>query len=455
MTIEDVAELRLAQPHVIRLEARPASVEGRGEVTIRALVRNALRMRPDRIVVGEVRGAEALDMLSAMSTGHDGSLCTVHAGSPEEALRRVETLALMADVGLPHAAIREQVAGRARSRRAPVAHARRLAPRGVRRGGRPRRRWCRHARAVHDATGAGRCGRSQRCAQRWAGRAAGRRSLSGAALMAAAAAACGVAAAWELLLVVEGAAPRRLIAPLVAAGRSGPSSAERRRLAVVAAASLLAAGWIVARPGAGHGARARQPRRLSARRSRGGAGAGGASWQPAPASRLVRWPTRWRAGTPCAARSARPASGLPGAVGEELREAARALALGERTDAVLDALRTRARDPSWDAIVAAIALQRTSGGDLARLLRDLAVAIDERARSDADARAATAQARMTAWIVAALPAGAALLAQLADPGALSTLTATGPSTALAVAALVCELSGVLVVRAIVSRAGRP
>jgi pilus assembly protein CpaF len=111
VTIEDVAELRLAQPHVIRLEARPASVEGRGEVTIRALVRNALRMRPDRIVVGEVRGAEALDMLSAMSTGHDGSLCTVHAGSPEEALRRIETLALMADVGLPHTAIREQVAG--------------------------------------------------------------------------------------------------------------------------------------------------------------------------------------------------------------------------------------------------------------------------------------------------------------------------------------------------------
>src|SRR3954447_9591485 len=110
VTIEDVAKLRLAQPQVIRLEARPASVEGRGEVTIRALVRNALRMRPDRIVVGEVRGAEALDMLSAMSTGHDGSLCTVHAGSPEEALRRLETLALMAGLGLPHAAVREQVA---------------------------------------------------------------------------------------------------------------------------------------------------------------------------------------------------------------------------------------------------------------------------------------------------------------------------------------------------------
>jgi pilus assembly protein CpaF len=111
VTVEDAAELRLRQPHVVRLETRPPSLEGRGEVSVRDLVRNALRMRPDRILVGEVRGAEALDMLSAMSTGHDGSLSTVHAGSPEEALRRVETLALMADVALPHAAVREQVAG--------------------------------------------------------------------------------------------------------------------------------------------------------------------------------------------------------------------------------------------------------------------------------------------------------------------------------------------------------
>ena len=110
VTVEDAAELRLRHAHVVRLEARPASLEGRGEVTVRRLVRNALRMRPDRIVVGEVRGAEALDMLSAMSSGHDGSLSTVHAGSPEEALRRVETLALMAGLGLPHDAIREQVA---------------------------------------------------------------------------------------------------------------------------------------------------------------------------------------------------------------------------------------------------------------------------------------------------------------------------------------------------------
>ena len=110
VTVEDAAELKLQQRHVVRLEARPANLEGRGEVTIRALVRNALRMRPDRIVVGEVRGAEALDMIGALTTGHDGSLTTVHAGSPEEALRRVETLALMAGVGLPHDAVRELIA---------------------------------------------------------------------------------------------------------------------------------------------------------------------------------------------------------------------------------------------------------------------------------------------------------------------------------------------------------
>jgi pilus assembly protein CpaF len=110
VTIEDAAELRLRQSHVVRLEARPPNLEGGGEVTIRALVRNALRMRPDRIVVGEVRGGEALDLLQALTTGHDGSLSTVHASSPEDALRRIETLALMADVALPHAAVREQVA---------------------------------------------------------------------------------------------------------------------------------------------------------------------------------------------------------------------------------------------------------------------------------------------------------------------------------------------------------
>jgi pilus assembly protein CpaF len=110
ITIEDAAELRLPLPHVVRLESRPPSLEGRGGVTIRALVRNALRMRPDRIVVGEVRGGEALDMLTAMSTGHEGSLSTLHASSAADALRRLRVLALMGDLELPYRAVAEQVA---------------------------------------------------------------------------------------------------------------------------------------------------------------------------------------------------------------------------------------------------------------------------------------------------------------------------------------------------------
>jgi len=110
ITIEDSAELRLLQPHVIRMEARPPNIEGRGAVTIRDLVRNSLRMRPDRIVVGEVRSGEALDMLQAMNTGHDGSISTVHANAPRDVLARVETMCLMAGMDLPVRAIREQVA---------------------------------------------------------------------------------------------------------------------------------------------------------------------------------------------------------------------------------------------------------------------------------------------------------------------------------------------------------
>jgi pilus assembly protein CpaF len=109
VTIEDVAELQLMQRHVVRLESRPSNIEGEGEISIRDLVRNALRMRPDRIIVGEVRGAEALDMLQAMNTGHEGSLSTVHSNSPRDALNRLETMVLMAGYDLPVRAIRQHV----------------------------------------------------------------------------------------------------------------------------------------------------------------------------------------------------------------------------------------------------------------------------------------------------------------------------------------------------------
>jgi len=109
VTVEDAAELRLPHPHVVRLECRPAAPDGRGRVELRDLVRNALRMRPDRLVVGEVRGAEALDLLQAMNTGHEGTLSTCHANSPADALARLETMALFAELGLPLAAVRAQL----------------------------------------------------------------------------------------------------------------------------------------------------------------------------------------------------------------------------------------------------------------------------------------------------------------------------------------------------------
>jgi pilus assembly protein CpaF len=111
VTIEDAAELQLQQPHVVRLETRPPNLEGTGEITMRDLVKNALRMRPDRIICGEVRGAEALDMLQAMNTGHDGSMCTLHANNPREALTRMENMIGMATVNLPSKAVRTQITG--------------------------------------------------------------------------------------------------------------------------------------------------------------------------------------------------------------------------------------------------------------------------------------------------------------------------------------------------------
>jgi pilus assembly protein CpaF len=110
VTIEDSAELQLQQPHVVRLETRPPNIEGRGAVTQRDLVRNSLRMRPDRIVIGEVRGAEALDMLQAMNTGHDGSLTTVHANTPRDALGRIENMVSMTGISFPVKALRSQIA---------------------------------------------------------------------------------------------------------------------------------------------------------------------------------------------------------------------------------------------------------------------------------------------------------------------------------------------------------
>ncbi len=109
VTIEDAAELQLQQPHVVRLETRPANIEGEGEITMRHLVKNALRMRPDRIILGEIRGEEAIDMLQAMNTGHDGSMGTIHSNTPRDALTRLENMVAMSGFKLPAEAVREQI----------------------------------------------------------------------------------------------------------------------------------------------------------------------------------------------------------------------------------------------------------------------------------------------------------------------------------------------------------
>ena len=233
---------------MVRLEARPANLEGRGEVTIRRLVRNALRMRPDRIIVGEVRGPEALDMLGAMSTGHDGSLATVHAGSPEEALRRVETLAPDGRRGLPHAAVREQVAAAIDL----VVHQARLAG-----GARQITRWCRcpgwpaarpPARSMRSWT----VRRASPPARRPPGRGA---AMTGAAVVAGVAGACAVGATWELLATVERtrASERmtRLLAPLRRPQHAATATEQRAWPAPPSASCWPRAGcWPGCSPGA-------------------------------------------------------------------------------------------------------------------------------------------------------------------------------------------------------------
>jgi tight adherence protein B len=275
-----------------------------------------------------------------------------------------------------------------------------------------------------------------------------------AVALAGLAGALAVAGAWEAVAAVEQAALARAVgrwmAPLGAARREGrtPTVPERRRLALVGAGALLAGGWLVAGPVAGGTCAAAGPLGLG---------------------RLVRARReRWRAdlarGAPHAARALADAlagghavrgaltvaaeGGVPGAAGRELAAVARALALGARTEDVLEDLRLRAGDRAWDTIVAAILLQRESGGDLAGLLRSIAGGLEEAARVEADARSATAQARFTAWLVALLPIGAAVLAELAHPGYLGALLRAPLAPWLLAGAAGCQLAACALIRRI-------
>jgi len=269
--------------------------------------------------------------------------------------------------------------------------------------------------------------------------------------LAFAAAAAGVVGVWELLGAVErsrvAALAARLVAPVVRAGREGvsPTTAERRRLAVLAAAALAAAGWllsgVVAALLAGVAGPAVAMGVVRARRHRFRVALAAAA--PVVARALA---DALSAGHAVRGALAVVADGVPGAAGHELRAAARALRLGAGTEAVLERLRARAASPAWDAIVAGVLLQRDAGGDLPGLLRDLAAALEAATRQDREAIAATAQARFTARIVLVLPIGAALLAELAQPGLLAGLVANPISAWLTCLALLLQIVALACVR---------
>ena len=261
--------------------------------------------------------------------------------------------------------------------------------------------------------------------------------MSGAAALAFAAAVAGVLAAWDLLAAAErlGLArrARHAVVQTVRAGSDGrPASApERRRLALLATGALAAAGWLAAGPWLAIAAAVAGPSAAGAalrmRRARHAAALGRVAAQVA---RSVG--AGMAAGRSVRSALAEAGEGLDGAARAELQRAGRALALGEPTEAVLERLRRRARHPGWDTMVAAILLQRDCGGDLAALLRHLAASLEEAARRERDARAATAQSRFTAWLVFGMPLVAAAVAELADPGFLAGLLGH-PLSALLVA----------------------
>jgi tight adherence protein B len=274
--------------------------------------------------------------------------------------------------------------------------------------------------------------------------------VSAGVMLAFGAGAVGVLGAWEALVVVErsrlAVGLGRVVEPLARAGREGraPTRPERRRLALLAAGALAAAGWLTGGPVLGAlwavggpvvaVALIRARRRRYARElRRGAAGVARALADAVGAGHSIR-------GAIGAA-----ADGTPGPAGNELQAAAQGLVLGEPTTAVLERLRRRAADPAWDAIVAGILLQREAGGDLAGLLREQAAALEAAERIERDARAATAQARFTARLVLLLPAGAALLAELASPGLVRGLLEHPLSVWLVGMAAVLQATAILAI----------
>jgi tight adherence protein B len=273
--------------------------------------------------------------------------------------------------------------------------------------------------------------------------------VTGAAVLSFVAGVCAVLGAWDGLAALDGRAPLRALERWLAPLRAGrePTPAERRRLALVGAGTLAASGWLLAGPvlavvlgtlgpAAAKLATTTLERRRCAERAANAPGVARVLADAIAAGHSVRG----------AILAAAPADA-------ELARAARALELGERTDEVLDDLRRRAQAPAWDTLTAAILLQADAGGDLAGLLRGLAARLEQQRRDAADARSATAQARFTAWLVAALPLGAAILAELASPGFLAGLASEPLTAALAGVSLALQLLAIATIRRIAGASG--
>ena len=462
MTIEDAAELRLRQRHVVRLEARPANLEGRGEVTIRQLVVNALRMRPDRIVVGEVRGAEALDMLQALNTGHDGSLTTVHANSPADALRRMETLALMAGVGLPHAAVRDQVA----SALDVVVHQARL-PDGSRvvesvtevvrvaGGAGTRELWTRGGRLRRPGPGRAGGAAGARCA---------RRARRSPAVAVARAPSCAAAArrGWSSSAGWRSRrgcarAPRwvragaGLVDVLVRAGREGrdPGAVERRRL-------LLGGSVVAFAAGAGRGRAARRARARAPRGRWAVARVLRARPRALPRARSTRACRRLAVAIADALGGGRSLRAALGEAAARARRRGRARAAAHRapssrpgaaTDDALEAMRRRARSPRHGHARGGLPApaprrRRPRAACCARAPGRWRIRRGSRTRCAPPPR----RRASPALIVVLLPLGGALLAELASPGWFAGLWSSFLTAWLVGIALVLQVVAAVLMR---------
>jgi tight adherence protein B len=284
--------------------------------------------------------------------------------------------------------------------------------------------------------------------------------VTGAVVLALAAGVVGVAAAWELIVACSSAGPSRsiarLIAPLRRAGAAGtePTVAERRRLALLAAVAALAAGWLIAGRAAALVLAALGPPAVAAVvRARRRRWRSRLADQAAVVARAIGDALAGGHSVRGAIAAAALDGGIAAPAAAELRDAATALELGEATEIVLERLRRRAAAPAYDTLIAAILIQRDAGGDLARLLRDLAASLEAAGRAARDARAVTAQARFTGTLVAGLPAGAAALAELAQPGTLTGLLSAPLTATMVVTALILQLAGLATIRRLAAGRG--